>query len=232
MRTRKTICALGIGAVVLGGVSVGDAASFTTIQAPPPNEPNHLQIIQGLYGAGIAQAGLNFTDGLVNVTRVSDDDDKFWAAGIYEIETVGAWARNNQTLGFAPGTSGGDYEVLFTVAGKNNHATGGATLDIDETFRWGRISNFNNPHWDSSNSAENGPRELDRMVTYVVSGEGISGVTYLLFWEDLRGSFADDDFNDLVLRVSYTAPAVIPTPAAFGAGLVMLSGLIMRRRQA
>jgi hypothetical protein len=80
---------------------------------------------------------------------------------------------------------------------------------------------------------------LDHMVTFQITGgsAGFSSVlgAFVLGFED--GSLGDADFNDLVVQVSQTTGAVIPTPlpAAAWGGLSMIGGLgglgILRRRR-
>ena len=62
-------------------------------------------------------------------------------------------------------------------------------------------------------------------MTYLLTGEGITDTTYVLFWEDkTKQQRSDFDFNDLAVEVKLTNPVIVPLPAAAWSGLIALAG--------
>lgn len=214
----------GAGCVTIG--AAGSAgAGFTTIAPPFIGEVGHEQVLESVFGGDFVASGLDFTNGTVTATRVNDDDNQLFTIPVLDAEAEAVFASLDQTFGYLPGPSGGDFVTIFDVSGQDFAVTGsvsGLTIE-DQPFRFARMG-VNGV--DSSLDADNGG--LDKLVTYEIGGLDTDGAVTLLFFEDILGTAADDDFQDLVVKVTARP---IPTPAAFGAGVVLLGALTLRRRR-
>ncbi|MEM6393974.1 MAG: hypothetical protein AAF797_14485 [Planctomycetota bacterium] len=220
---RKAMAA-GAGLAVLGSASMAHAG-FTTIAPPFPGEALHEEIFQETFGGDFMQVGLDFTNGTITATRVSDDDNQLFVIPVIDAEVEAVFASLDQTFGYLPGPSGGDFVTIFEVDGNAFDVTGsvsGLTIE-DQPFRFARMG-ING--LDSSLEADNGG--LDKLVTYEITGLDTDDTVTMLFFEDILGTSADDDFQDLVVKVTARP---IPNPAAFGAGVVLLGALVLRRRR-
>ena len=204
--------------VMAGAASMGATqaeAALTTVLPPVHgNEDTHEEIINTLYGAG------------VTATRIDDNDDQVWS-GSYDATAKAIFAKQSQVFG----TQGeGGFSEVFAANGYGYNVTGTGVLSGD-SLELARKANAAAKTTISSVNANN-KQSLDKLVSYVLTGEGFNTPTYLLFWEDIRGIEADGDFQDLVVELRSSGATIIPTPAAFGAGLVMLGGALLRRRSA
>lgn len=229
MMGRKMMCA---SLAVVGSLAVGvtDAeAAFTTINPEFTSEQSHQDILRRTYGGKFTADGLNFTNGSITAERIDDDFDEFYEAGQYTATTKGVFAKFGQTLGYMEGTKGKDnFTELFEVEGKRYDAVGQASFSVGTTFRIVRDGEAGL----SSSRAKDNRGDADKVVTYLITGAGIDHPTWLVFFEDVKGANADDDFQDLVIELVRTDANIIPTPAAFGAGLAMMSAFALRRRKA
>ncbi|MEM1212736.1 MAG: hypothetical protein AAGI68_10615 [Planctomycetota bacterium] len=217
---------------VLAVVGCASSASggFTTIAPPFDGEVGHEAILESAFGGDFVASGLDFSNGTITATRVDDDDNQLFEIPVFDAEVEAVFASLDQTFGYLPGPSGGDFVTIFDVVGKAFNVTGsveGLTI-ADQPFRFARRGANG---IDSSLDADNGG--LDKLVTYEITGLDTDADVTLLFFEDLLGTVKDDDFQDLVVKVTARpgTPRPIPNPAALGAGLVMLGALMLRRRR-
>ncbi len=226
-------------------------AGYTTVQSHP-SEPNHLTIIQSIYGwafTGSPAAGFTTTTRAtpITLTRASDfglggtldiaallrgtADDAVWHDGVLNITAEAKFAGYIQKFGLYAGTDpAAPYINLFNVTG-NGYGVGGgsASLDIGDIaheWRWARGGDGSKF---SSRPSDN-PDGLDHMVTYLVEGLGNGyDATWLLFWEDLRANQSSDwDYNDLVVEVNV---CVVPTPGAGALAMAGLACVVIRRKR-
>jgi hypothetical protein len=206
-------------------------AAFTPIMPPPPGEDTHQQILSSVYGGTFNPGGPNafsFTNGLITAVRINDSVDDLWFTSGFDATARAVFAHFDQKFGYFEGESGGSFTELFAVSG-NSYAVSGAATDvvIDGNFRFARSGNQGTTV--TSSPADN-PGGFDHMVTYRIDGINDAGKlpVYLLFFEDRRFNNSDFDYTDLVVEVR--GANIIPTPAAFGAGLMMIAGALLRRR--
>lgn len=204
--------------VMAGAASIGATqaeAALTTVLPPVHgNEDSHDEIINTLYGAG------------VTATRIDDNDDQLWS-GAFDATAKAIFAKQTQSFG----TQGdGGYSEVFAATGYGYNVTGSGVISGDSLELARKANAASNTTISSVNA--NNKQGLDKLVSYVLTGEGFNTPTYLLFWEDIRGIEADGDYQDLVVELRSQGATIIPTPAAFGAGLVMLGGALLRRRSA
>lgn len=231
MRMRETIAGLVVvGAVVAAG---GQADAATLVKPARGSELDHVEILNSLYGShgGNFTSGdpsTGFTNGVITVTRIGDDQDQIWSAGTYEAQALASFAALGQVFGTVAGQSGGSFNTLFETVGKGLNATGSANFTMDEDFRFARKSSPLKSNFLTSADADN-PQGKDQLVTYLVTGTGLQNPVYLLFWEDLTNG--DDDYQDLVLRLTQLDTAVAPAPAALTAGLAMLGAFAFGRKR-
>lgn len=220
-----SVCA----AAALALVTNSAEAASTTVNPPQYGEASHADIFSQVYGGTFVADGLNFTNGTITAKRVDDNKDKhFTTVSGFTASVKAVFAQLTQQFGVIKGESGGSFEQLLSVTNKGYNATGDVGLtNIDGLFRFARSGNGG--VLASSNPLDN-VDGYDHLVTYQITGLDRMPVL-VLFFEDLRFGQSDWDYNDLVVEV--TGAQVVPTPAAFGAGLTMLAtGLLRRRRKA
>ncbi len=238
---RRLFC----GAVLAGaGVANADITEVTPSISPP--SITHETIIESVYGGDFNPSGDDYTDlgAGVSATRFDDSltpngmisllatdkgeaSDRVWNDAYISAEAVWRRANYTQQFGFDRGNG---FELLFDVFGDFDNVTGSGSADLtDETWRWVRRDQDGTRPW--SSDPANNPDFLDHMVTYQVEGLNRTGVTYLIFIEDLYGphtsdgGFSDRDFDDLVIEVHAT-----PEPTS---AILLLSGalVVLRRRR-
>ncbi|MFW6059470.1 MAG: DUF4114 domain-containing protein [Phycisphaeraceae bacterium] len=208
-------------------------AASTTVGAPYPGEDNHRQILDSLYGGSFTASGSDFSNGTVQALRVDDEADQLWSLSDPINASVRAvFAGLDQSFGYIPGDDGStdDFVELFDASGTEYSVSGSASnVDLgDGDIRWARKGSNGIA---SSRNTDN-LDDKDHLITYSITGlPDVSEPVYLLLFEDLFGNTgADNDYNDLVVEISSVAHA--PTPAAAGAGLMLLgvAGFARRRR--
>jgi hypothetical protein len=217
-----------LAAVAALGLSVLSAskaqAGYTSINAPFPGEASQAQILSNSFGGTFTSSGLNLTNGSVTAKRINDSTDQTFHGGITSATTLGTFAQYSQGLAYS---SGGSTKQLFTVSGKGFSATGSTgAVDLPASYsfvRTGGTKGIKGTNESSKNSANADGK--DHLITYLLSGKGVTGPTYVLFWEDkTKQQHSDFDFNDLAVEVKSTSPIIVPLPAAAWSGLVTLAG--------
>lgn len=240
------------------GVSYNRVGNYSYVQpGGGSGGPGHAGILNDIYGGSFTSSGpagiYNYTNGKVTATRVADygstmqfyggevnSGDQIWGGAtmgmaLADVAARARYAGYQQSFGYYDGESGGTYHEMIDITGDGVNVEGEAinlALDtLGDTWRWGRVGSWDpnaNPHW--STMADN-PDGFDHMVTYKV--EGLQGVrpgetVWLLFWEDVNGSQADWDYNDLVIEVTASVPEPL-TLLAVTASVVGLGGYLRKR---
>jgi hypothetical protein len=229
MRWRDVSLFTGAAVIAAGLMPAESSAqTFTNIEPPPAGEHTHRMILNRVYGFEFVPDGLNFVNAALGLEaiRVSDDDDQIWNFGgmPFHAEAKAVFAQFGQAFGIKPGASGDEFEAAFDVTGRRYDVQGSAKFVQPEgDFRFARLGDQGVAP--ASSLASENPGGRDHMVTYQIFGLR-DLPTFLLFFEDLEEFRIDEDYNDLVVEIR-----VIPTPAAFGAGVAMIGGLLFRRRR-
>jgi hypothetical protein len=222
------------------------AWSYTEVREPPGVELSHSEILDDIYGGTFTGSGTDlgyghwteFSNGTVTALRVFDTDDlteiihivtgdegnvdQVWTDGLTSVTAQAKYAAHDQSFGWNGGGSGTDYYQLLT---HDDVSLGTVVpISISGDFLWGTKPN-GDEYWSKDSYNDD---ELDHMVTYKVEGLETDWTVWLLFWEDLTGSYpsSDRDFNDFVIEVR-----AIPEPASmllFGLGGLAL----LRKRKA
>jgi hypothetical protein len=218
----------GSGFAFAAACAVGAAtpaiAGFTNVGDPYPGEKSHAEIFGLVYGGTFVADGNNFSNGSLTAERVDDADDILFAASGPTVDSraIASYADFDQQFGYI---DGGGFNELLDLGGYGTNVTGESSDSIDGVFKFAR--NGLEGILASSDPSDNSDGK-DHLVTYVLSGEGIQSNVLVLFFED-KANF-DFDYQDLVVEVTGVDASIIPTPAAFGAGLVMLGASVLRRR--
>ena len=239
---------------IIVGPGVASAGLTPIFDSVIPEEPNHVEIFEELYGPGFSPAWAppgapSYTNGPVTVTRVDDfgvggflnmvfggpgtADDQIWTDGIATISAEARFAHFDQEFGFAhvPPGLGGDYTKLFDVTGSGFDVSGSATFEFSpgDTWVWARADDSDGGTLENVWYSMDGMNRdgLDHMVTYQVTGRDVDATVWLLMWADENDAAGDWDFNDLVLEIH---AVVIPTPGSL-ALLAVGGGLLTRRRR-
>lgn len=191
-------------------------------------ENNQLRLERVLDVPGLDSSGKEYAMDLGDPSMTAAD--QIWKDGVVNVRADAKFAEFSGDFGYLSGTSGGDFESLFSVEPGNSgyDVEGSATFSIDGNFRWGY--DVNQSGLLTSNQDEN-PQGQDFMATYRVTDldgndPAFNGgrPVFLLFWEDwVEGDY---DYNDLVIEL-----AVIPLPAPFAMGLIGLAGVAAVRRR-
>jgi hypothetical protein len=178
---------------------------------------------------GAAGVALNL-DGTNSGT--SGVTDQIWQDGVIRTNAEAKYAGDTQTFGWRQGAGPGT-NPLFTVNANGFISGVNATFGPvpgNGQFEWTRSGGADGLF--SSDASDNesftppggGTGDADHMVTYRITGTGITTPTFLVFFEDrINGDY---DYNDLVVEIS-----VVPVPAAALMGLAGLAGVgVVRRR--
>ncbi|MEZ5365256.1 MAG: DUF4114 domain-containing protein [Bryobacterales bacterium] len=202
------------------------AQATTTPIMPNPFEPDLMQTLDAIYGAG-------------NYIRIDDDIEQTWPGGDYSIVARSTYSSASQSLGFCILCDGSDntfLDQLIWIDGVFSIPMtlgGSSTVTVPTRFTWLDYAVMGDiTHMVYSDPALN-PGGLDQMVTFAVVGQPN---TYLLAFEDwYRTDGADTDFNDFLFEVTYHSqqPAIAPEPSAIfslAGGLAAL--FYLRRRRA
>ena len=214
---------------VLAAVTAPGLAASTALTGPAGAKVSHQDILNSLYGGGFSASGLNFSNGSITATRIDDNADQVFSFESFSATAKGRFASWDQQFGVVGGD--GQFQKLFQVDGRGTDVTGTASnVQISGDFLFARNGTGGLV---TSDPLLNRHGE-DGMVTYLLDGlDGISGTALLLFFEDIRGFGPARDFNDLIVEVIGQpggSSVAIPSPAAAGAGLLLLGALAFRRR--
>lgn len=225
--------------LALSGVA---SATFTNVCPPPHGESGHADILKSIYGGSFTKSGVNFNNGLISAQRLIDSavaapsslsnplggDTRWTGPSIFDLTVRAKFAGHSHTFGWIDGASGGTFQPLLATA------PNGGTNKLEVTggeFRWA-LRDDTSGRLFTSNIKDNTPpvkgfKAMDHLVTYRITGQGITQPTWALFWEDLaKDQCTDCDYNDAVLVISASP---IPTPAT--AGLAALGCLVMAGRR-
>jgi hypothetical protein len=253
-KTRWGIQALFVTAMV--SVWAGTArANLTTVHAPPSGEATQYQILSHVYGGTFLAAVNNapsYTNGSITATRVDDflagggagtdlhlvfppaagNTDQQWVDGIAIASAEAKFAAYSQKFGY---DDSGVYVNLFDVTGSQYAVSGSNShqFSLGVPWNWARSGQGGTFYSQESRNTDG----LDHMVTYQITG--VTGLdpgeaVWMLFWEDLTGSFnsgtSDRDFNDLAIELRATPVAtVVPLPGADVLAMIGFAGVSVLR---
>ncbi len=226
--SKRSGCKLLLGAAALGlSVLAGTArAGFTSIGAPNygnGGEATQAEILSSSYGGMFTASGLDFTNGTLTATRVNDNADQVFSGDLTSSKALARFAQYQQAFGYGPSASP---TTLFTVTG-NKFVVSGSTgaVDLPAKFSFDRVPPAGSNGYAVSSLDADNKDKVDHLVTYELTGAGVSEKTYVLFWEDkLARQHSDFDFNDLAVEIKGVNAVVVPLPAAAWSGLVTLAG--------
>ncbi|MCC6681621.1 MAG: DUF4114 domain-containing protein [Phycisphaeraceae bacterium] len=194
--------------------SHAEAAIITPVQPPSPDEETQAQILAHVYGGTFnLTGGVNYTNGSITAQRVDDEFDRFFNSGPYDAQAHAIFAWRSQTFGYLPGESGGSFQTLIAVTGSEYNVQGTAEdIDLDGIIRFARRDNDYLVTTKPSDNSDG----LDHVVTYQIEGLDTDQTVLMLFFEDLPASdsFADFDYNDLVIELRFLGEVDVPEPAS------------------
>lgn len=222
----KLAAMLSTAVLVAAGAHAG---TITPIGAPAtnptpgiPNQHTHAEIFGDIFGGVFVQSGNDFSNGVVDVTRVDDDNDQTYNMLLWEAHALARWAAAGQGFGTQDGK-------VFDVSGQFDVVSGQSLGNPGgEAIEFVRYGSDNNTIVASTNPASNVDGK-DHVVTYTYSVNGVPATDrYLLFFEDSAdiSVYTDTDYNDLVVEVIGTC---VPEPTSLA--LFGLGGLAMLRRR-
>jgi len=223
----KIASLLSAAALVATGATAGTITPIgTPASNPTPDgqvlQNNHAEILGNIFGGVFVANGNDFSNGVVDVTRVHDDNDQTYDFLEWEAHALAVWAGAAQGFGTSEGKHF-DANGLFTeVTGDSMGNPGGTGIEFV------RYGSENNTVQASTNPASN-PDGQDHAVTYTWTVNGVPAANrYLIFFEDSNEDsvYTDTDYNDLVVEVIGT-----PIPEPTSLALIGLGGLAMLRRR-
>lgn len=208
--------------ILLSAMTFSPISSANTTILPSPNEPDLIGV------AGILDSAF----GLANIQRIDDNVDRFWniTGDEVTVTAVAKYAGYKQDFGFID--SNDVFNSLLYVPFMNGQSNTFTETDSGVPFRFG-LDPSGSPLL-SSDPADNmfcAPSCMsgqDHMVSWLLTGGQYAG-DYIIAWEDLK-NLGDQDYNDLVVRVS--GVSIVPVPAAawlFGSGFLALATVLRRR---
>lgn len=225
---RLSVATIGLS-VWVSSTSYADLTSLN----PNIQEASPADVFAYLYGGSFTPSGLDYTNQIITLRRVSDEKDQFWT-GTFTTRIIARFSDFSQSIG---SLSRGKYQDLLEASGFGFDQTGeekAVTLDQGVWVRFGDSGT----HASAPQYNEDG---RDHLITYYVESTKASPV-WILFWEDLdldssltKGRSVSD-FNDLVVMVRESelpgSPIAVPLPGAFLVGLATagISGWVIRRR--
>lgn len=244
MKTRSAM--LSVLAVV--GTASASFGAFTSVQPAPGNELNHRQILNLVYGGNFLLnegSAPQYSNGSLTFTRTGDTgaggvlsmvsseagvtDDQVWsrggATGPVTVIARAKYAGDSHTFGWIDDSKN---SPAFSALVQTHNFNSPVSVVLTDNFRWA-LNDTTTGHIRTSRNSDNidsSHQARDQMVTYRVTGAGITVPTFALFWEDRLGSGADYDYNDAVIEVS-----AVPTPGAASLGALALVGAMRRRRR-
>jgi hypothetical protein len=153
--------------------------------------------------------------------------DQVWRDGTVVSSATAKFAGANQYFSYRynTGPTVGAPSFYTTVNGFNQTASATFNLIPGGDFRWIRADNANGTGNIQTSRASDNANGADRMITFFISGTGITRPTYMVFFEDRAGG--DNDYNDLAVELQ-----VIPLPTGAAMGMAGLGLLAIRRRAA
>ena len=237
MKTRNKVACV-LAALTLAGSAASASPTFTSINNTS-GEVNQATLLSVIYGGAWTRltGTQSYTNGSLTAFRVADDglssplhivtgnrllvEDDIWAGGETTVTVRAKYAADSHTFGWINGSSGtSGFQPLFSTTNFDNPIK----VALTNSFRWA-LHNESSGHTFTSKDSNN-PGNRDMMVTYSITGAGITAPTWLLAWED-RTSNSDRDFNDAAIEISTAQPIPEPGPMV----LASMAGLFIRRRR-
>lgn len=232
MKTNRTFVWSVPVLAAASGWTTTTSASVTEVKFNH-KEPDQRKILNHLLGGDFIANGLNFANGSITATRLSDQQDQDFTGRTFQAQAVARFSNYTQSFG----VWNNSFQKRFDVIGNHYNVTGSATIDMTNLSAFGRSGNSGT---DSSISSQNADHR-DHLVTYKITGDQ-PNAEYMLFWEDLnlspslRGGRTPRDFNDLVIELTSNQTGnLIPLPPALASGaalggVILLAGFIKRCR--
>lgn len=214
-------------------VSMAGAVAVTPVSPPGGSERSHAEIFGDLYGGSFTPSGDDFSNGLMTLIRIGDDQDETYNFSFgFDASAQAVYAGFDQHFGYT--TDAGGYVELFSVAGTQGTVSAQATgINIDGDFQFVRTGPRGVTASTQSGDNVDG---IDHVVTYLVENPQAGTLPgqapaqqYLLFFDDGGGNPSDHDFNDLVVLVT-AQTATVPEPGSM-ALLGIGACLLIRRRR-
>lgn len=217
-RIRSIVLAAALSAASLFGATSAHAGFTSVSPTPYGSERDVAEILDHVYGS------------TVTATRIDDSSDQLWSGVLTSIKALARFAGQSQDFGTV---NGGVFTSLMNTSGTGYSILGNVSASLPLTLDDVAFGRKGGGTIVSSDQSANGDG-LDHMVTYQLTGAGITTPTYVLFFEDLIGG-GDRDYNDLAVELTFAAapgdPVAVPLPAAAVMGVVTLAGgTVFRKR--
>lgn len=214
---------ISAAAMTTAGVHAG---TLTSVEPPKwAGEATHGEIFSEVFGGNFEQTGNDYSNGSLDITRVHDDQDQTYSFEQWSATALYSDAAFSQAFGT---TAGGK---LFDAVGSRGPVTGSVLNQAGgDDIAFSRFSSGSSTMGFSTDPNQN-PDGLDQVVTYRYVNEQ-QQTAYLLFFEDIKITGGDRDYNDLVVELtgSQASPSdSIPEPSSLA--LLAIGGLSMLRRR-